>query len=175
MDHQTFAQLLGNYGEFIGSIGVVVSLIYLGIQVRQNSISNNAAAVQATSDRMIDISLTMANDETWPDLFNRAGEDFESLSPGERGRAGWMWFAVLRGHETLYHHYMEGNVDDKTWRSYATAIEQNAKMPGFRRWWRSVSGTYTFAEDFDLFVSRAVDEAEASGEKYEWFGGETVG
>ena len=174
MDHQAFAELLGNYGEFIGSIGVVVSLFYLGMQIRQNSISTKAQAVQATSDRMIDISLTMAADDTWPELFNRAGEDFDSLTPGERGRAGWMWFAILRGQETLYHHYLEGNASADVWQSYATSIRQNAKMPGFRRWWRSVSGTYTFARDFDSFVSLAVDEAEASGEKYQWFGGETV-
>ena len=37
MDHQDFAQLLGNYGEFIGSIAVVFTLIYLAIQVRQNT------------------------------------------------------------------------------------------------------------------------------------------
>jgi hypothetical protein len=165
---------LGALGEFIGSIGVVASLIYLAIQIRQNSISNKAQAVQSTSDRMIDISLAMATDGSWPDLFNRAGDDFESLTPSDRGRAGWMWFAIMRGQETLYHHYLEGNVDDQTWETYATAIRHNAKMPGFRQWWRSISGTYTFAQDFDEFVSQAADQAEASGEKYEWFGGETV-
>ena len=34
MDHQTFAQLLGNYGEFVGAIAVVVTLAYVAIQVR---------------------------------------------------------------------------------------------------------------------------------------------
>ena len=37
MDHQTFAQLLGNYGEFFGAIAVVVTLVYLTTQVRQNT------------------------------------------------------------------------------------------------------------------------------------------
>ena len=41
---------------------------------------------------MIDISLAMAEDEVWADLFNRAAIDFNSLSSGERVRAGWMWF-----------------------------------------------------------------------------------
>ena len=30
MDHLTFAQLLGNYGEFVGALGVIVSLFYVG-------------------------------------------------------------------------------------------------------------------------------------------------
>ena len=34
MDHQAFAQLLGNYGEFVGAIAVVATLFYLASQVR---------------------------------------------------------------------------------------------------------------------------------------------
>ena len=37
MNHQELAQLLGNYGEFFGSVAVVATLIYLAIQVRQNT------------------------------------------------------------------------------------------------------------------------------------------
>jgi len=37
MDHLAFAQLLGSYGEFIGAISVVATLVYLSIQVRQNT------------------------------------------------------------------------------------------------------------------------------------------
>ena len=37
MDHQVIAQLLGNYGEFFGAIAVVVTLVYLTTQIRQNT------------------------------------------------------------------------------------------------------------------------------------------
>jgi len=37
MDHLTIAQLLGNYGEFFGSIAVVATLVYLARQVHQSS------------------------------------------------------------------------------------------------------------------------------------------
>jgi hypothetical protein len=37
MDHQALAQLLGNYGEFVGSIEVLLTLVYLAFQVRQNT------------------------------------------------------------------------------------------------------------------------------------------
>ena len=32
-----FSQLLGNYGEFVGAIAIVVTLIYLAMQLRQNT------------------------------------------------------------------------------------------------------------------------------------------
>jgi hypothetical protein len=37
MDHQAVAQLLGNYGEFIGAIAVVITLVFVGLQVRQSA------------------------------------------------------------------------------------------------------------------------------------------
>ena len=37
MDHQAFAQLQGNYGEFLGAIAVVATLGYLAAQIRQNT------------------------------------------------------------------------------------------------------------------------------------------
>ena len=36
MDHQIFALLLGNYGEFVGAVGVVITLGYLAVQIKQN-------------------------------------------------------------------------------------------------------------------------------------------
>jgi hypothetical protein len=165
---------LGALGEFVGSIGVIATLVYLAIQIRQNSMATKAQAVQSTSDKMIDISLAMSADASYADLFNRAASDFSKLDPGERVRTGWLWFAVMRGQETLYHHYLEGNVDPRIWASYAASIDQNAKMRGFRQWWDDISGTYAFASDFDAYVTEAVRKAEASGEPYEWFGGESL-
>ena len=49
MDLMTAAQLMGNLGEFIGSIGVVVTLVYLAVQIRANTKTTKAnASFQAT-------------------------------------------------------------------------------------------------------------------------------
>ena len=42
MDHQTFAQMLGNYGEFVGAIAVVATLFYLAVQVRHTKEATDA-------------------------------------------------------------------------------------------------------------------------------------
>ena len=38
MDLMDTAQLLGNFGELVGAIAVVVTLVYLSVQIRQNTI-----------------------------------------------------------------------------------------------------------------------------------------
>ena len=42
MDHQAFAQLLGNFGEFFGALLLVGSLMYIGVQVKQNTAATRA-------------------------------------------------------------------------------------------------------------------------------------
>lgn len=49
MDHQTFAQQLGNYGEFLGAIAVVATLFYLSRQISQNSNALDAGNQQAST------------------------------------------------------------------------------------------------------------------------------
>ena len=53
MDHQAFAQLLGNYGEFVGAITVVATLVFVGVQVRQSRLAmseNNRLSKLASLD-----------------------------------------------------------------------------------------------------------------------------
>ena len=41
------SQLLGNYGEFVGAVAIVVTLVYLAVQVRQGNQATNAASRDA--------------------------------------------------------------------------------------------------------------------------------
>ena len=44
---------LGNIGEFVGAVAVVVSLLYLAVQIRQNSRLLRSAASQAAASLML--------------------------------------------------------------------------------------------------------------------------
>jgi hypothetical protein len=53
MDHQAFAQLLGNYGEFVGAFAVVGTLVYLAIQVRHGKIATEANTLAIEESRKL--------------------------------------------------------------------------------------------------------------------------
>ena len=50
MDHQALAQMLGNYGEFVGAIAVVATLAYLASKGFLNDAAMAPSAPAATSD-----------------------------------------------------------------------------------------------------------------------------
>jgi len=55
MDHQEFAQLLGNYGEFVGAIAVVATLGYLALQIRQNTMAERRTALDMSVRNLMSI------------------------------------------------------------------------------------------------------------------------
>ena len=58
MDHQAFAQLLGNYGEFVGAIAVVATLFYLAMQVRHSKESVDANTQSLDESRKVQMAAT---------------------------------------------------------------------------------------------------------------------
>jgi uncharacterized membrane protein len=85
---------LGALGEFIGSIGVIATLIYLAVQIRQNTSSMDASralaiaqAYQARAQLQNDAFLHMADSDHLGEIFLKYRESgLESLSPVERWR-----------------------------------------------------------------------------------------
>ena len=55
MDHQAFAQLLGNYGEFVGAIAVVATLVYLAVQVRHGKEATEANTRSMDESRKVEL------------------------------------------------------------------------------------------------------------------------
>jgi hypothetical protein len=71
MDHQAFAQLLGNYGEFVGSIAVVATLIYLALQIRQNTDTTRRASIQMSVESSVGINSMLATNAELNDIFGK--------------------------------------------------------------------------------------------------------
>ena len=61
MSNLEFSELLGNYGEFVGAIAIVVTLVYLAIQLRQNTASVRANAYQSWVATNVDINVALSN------------------------------------------------------------------------------------------------------------------
>jgi len=72
MDHQAFAQLLGNYGEFVGAIAILITLVYVAYQIRQSRALLLSNAYQARTDAVTSIYLAMAQDASLINLLGRA-------------------------------------------------------------------------------------------------------
>lgn len=75
---------LANLGEFIGGVAVLVTLVYLVIQLRQNNVNIRAAARQSLLENWSDIQLDLGHHQDLLGLIGEGIADFEGLSDAEK-------------------------------------------------------------------------------------------
>ena len=73
---------LGNLGEFFGSIAVLITLIYLTMQVRFARMDSRAALLQHRNDAARDLWLCQATNERLARLMAKGNERLGRMSPG---------------------------------------------------------------------------------------------
>jgi hypothetical protein len=76
------AQLLGNVGEFVGSIAVVATLAYLAIQVRDAGRAATLAAVGSHRAARREWFISVRESQYMPDIYRKLGAG-ETLEPDE--------------------------------------------------------------------------------------------
>lgn len=109
MDLMSTTQLMGNVGEFVGAIGVVVTLGYLVIQIRQNNRMLNSnlygswvQTATTTLDMLADHSEILAP------IYDDHSRTLESLTPVERRVHTAYFVNMMNVYEAAYFNYLDG-------------------------------------------------------------------
>jgi hypothetical protein len=135
MDHQAFAQLLGNYGEFIGAGAVVVTLIYLTLQLRQNTSAIRSSSWQAIQDSEHRFDTVLACDAKLAEIWLRGNErGLDAFDdPTERFQFHLVGKQLVDLFQTHHYQHQAGLIEDELWGTWVTQYdEQVASSPGFR-------------------------------------------
>jgi ketosteroid isomerase-like protein len=87
---------LGNLGSFVGGTLVIVSLLYVAFQIRQNTLSLGAAAYQESVRAANELGSLLAVHPDLNALFLRGLVDLDSLDAENRGRVSHLFLIALR-------------------------------------------------------------------------------
>ena len=131
MSFMNIAQLLGNLGEFTGAIVIVASLIYLAMQVRQNSEHLAAQSRYNNYKGRTDLTLAAAlNNEIFEAyLKSRNGDE---LSPAEQLRISFYMRAVFTFWEYEFREYEVGRLAEEEFNAAGkrTLFQRNSESWG---------------------------------------------
>ena len=142
--------------DLIASIGVLVSLVYLAVQVRQGARVNSANARHAISQFALDFSMFKAEHA---DRLERVLGGSE-LGPGDATFRWWNHMMVFLHAETYFHHYELGLMPKKHWAGYVRYVRGYLSTPGVAGFWDDVGRAFSvdFARWIDgLLVEEGVD------------------
>jgi hypothetical protein len=164
MSFMDTAQLLGNLGEFIGAIVIVATLIYLTLQVRQNTNALHAQTRQSLlSAGQTELFAMIENPDILLVMLKK-----EPLTAQEHIRLGFWLAGSMRSREFAWLQYQKGVIDEVQWHTEALAIQNLLLAPAGRGWWESI-GRKIFSAEFARFVDDLVRDQPTTNELAEFW------
>ncbi len=142
---------LGNIGELIGAIGVIVTLVYLAMQIRQNTGSIRTAAFQEVIRELARVTDLIATDADLARIYRAGLVDLNSLEPEERTRFAAFMMSWFRRLEILAYQLEHGSLDSGPWDGARMIAVKALAQPGGALLWTRAQDL--FSPDFRDFVN----------------------
>jgi len=121
---------LNDWMQVIGIFAVVASLIFVGLQMRQDRQIALSAATQARTDTTVQsIGATAANPYYMSAVDKIARGDIESLLPSEKHSVFLVNTAALFNFENVHYQYLNGYVPDERWVGTRQSLKALLKSP----------------------------------------------
>lgn len=153
-------EAIGAFADLASAIGVIATLGYLALQVRQNTRALRAESQRALFDSGTATSLQLAQDEKLARLFMKGLQDFHALSEEERTRFSFL-MGNLVGQGAIAHGSQRyGVYDGALFRGVASPSSRFLRTPGGLEWWRLFSKG--FSDEFRDYVEKEVVRQNAN-------------
>ena len=127
---------LADFGELIGGVAVVASLVYLAAQIRQNTKTVRASTLHENTDLWTSLFLRLADgDVARAYATGMAGDP--NMTPLQFTQFFFLCRAMFLGFENQYIQMREGVLDEQAYTAYERSIStQLLAFRGFRVWWQ---------------------------------------
>ena len=140
--------------EVLGALAVLITLIYLAQQIRQNTEEVRSANYHSVTDSFNELNLTVAGDSELARVFRIGNENYEQLSEDEQTQYGFFMHAAFRIMDVINFQSQHGTNDMTLWEFEKNTIDSLLAGPGARKWWRE--RPYNFSGDFVTYVETKV-------------------
>jgi hypothetical protein len=156
---------LGNIGDLIGGVAVLVTLVYLALQIRQNTNSVRGAA-ELESERMrMEWHAMAATNPDLAEIWERVFREPDSVSWQELGRFRWYiasYFFILEG---SWFQHRRGLMDQSGWIPLQDAMLGLLTNQRVLDWWEAESSP--FSQDFRKLVTGLLESGVDTGWRYQ--------
>jgi hypothetical protein len=127
----------GVIAEIVGAIAVVISLLYLAIQLKQNTDLERAKLEVQFGVTWADMHDNMIQNPNLARAYDLAAENWHEMSD-EDARA-YIWFVAKSFHvlEGMFRQHQRGLLTEEVWEPYQRYIFGVLQIEAVSGWWRS--------------------------------------
>jgi hypothetical protein len=150
----------GAIGELVGGAAVIVTLIYLAMQLRQNTASVQSASLHAWNDAIADCIMPVCESKDLSDVITRGIQDSKNLSEET-------WVQFILWHQQLLYTvqctwlaHKKGNIEQLVYEQEIERAVSVLKWPESKQWW-DAGGRNQVSSEFAVFLESQIDERKS--------------
>jgi hypothetical protein len=152
--------ILAAWGEFLGGVAVVDSLVYLAGQIRQNSKLLRASTASVSGETNSRVSILTVQDPEVARIYWEGLADRGALSVEERRRFDPLVSVFMGGVNQEYEFAQDGVIAPAIWEARMRGTRWMLRQPGMQNWWSEWRDVY--GDDFAEFIEGLIREEAAA-------------
>ena len=129
-------------GQLVGAIAVLITLIYLAIQMKQNTAAVATSTYESTMSGFNDINVVVASTPELASILNRGCISTDELTEIETVQFNFILRCYANQWWKLYKLYDRGSLEGSEWSNFAKEAAQFLGQPGCK----------SFCEQNNLFL-----------------------
>ena len=146
-------------GQAVGAVAVVISLVYLAAQIRDNTRATRSATRQSIIDSIVAVNLALPQSDSLARAF-RADVDGKTLEPHEALQLLAHTYAYMRTWENAHFQYRSGMLSDEDWNGFRQNVKALMQVRFYRDFWEREREV--FSQAFRREVTAILREIPAS-------------
>jgi hypothetical protein len=144
--------------EVVGVIAIVVSLIYVSIQIKQNTKVARAATRQAISESTENLGVDLIGNGEIAEIFVKHLSGKE-LSPVENLRLQARCYRDMQHWENIHYQFNEGLVSEDQWDGFRKNLISLLAIDAYREYWEHES--FHYSDAFQAEISAILGDPQA--------------
>ena len=145
--------------SIIANIGVIASIVFLGLEMRQNTSMIKSQTRDAMTEKQMQFFEALVENEEIAEIWVTATESSDELVSDLTNLRRWefYWMTQLRMWENEWYQYQQGLFEAEEFESRLALYERISTQPIYADHWKTIS--YSFAPSFRQLIDGMIAEA----------------
>jgi len=149
---------IANIAEISAAVLVIVSLMYVGLQVRQNTLAIKSQTI-GSATQLAQTELRWLGDKEFAQLFQKSINAPETLTKDDIHQLNAWNIIFLIGRSNDYQQYKLGTLTEERWKINDPAVIY-ALSGEWHRHWLKIGGRHFFEDEFIDSVENILDSSD---------------
>jgi hypothetical protein len=129
-------ELTQTIAGIVGNISLVVTVIYLALQIRHGTRATLSQTYQSATHALGEMAAIVGETKEKARVFSVGMADLGQLQHDEYLQFAYLGVSLFRCYENVFFQYQSGMIDDDFWNGHRDNLLWFFHRPGTQLWWR---------------------------------------